>query len=231
MKKIVLIAGAMMALFSFRAFAQEEDNRLELAASKSGIFELDAISHTGFGYNLLKSEAFECSESGEFFINILNMRIFPVNGIGIELGIDYKTMDFNSKEYAFYLDGDKKIQAGKTADLYPGDLKKFRSRFRSNTFCAPIMLKFEAGTTSLGLGVEGNMNLAGRVKNKYFQNDKKVKDIKKGAQFTRYNYNFLATLSFDGTGVYFRYYPKSVQILPEGSIKANFMAVGVIFDM
>lgn len=220
-----------MALFSFRAFAQEEDNRLELAATESGVFELDAISHMGFGYNLLKSDDFASSGSGEFFVNILNMRIFPVNGFGVELGIDYKTMDFNSKEDAFYLDGDKKIQVKPVGEAYPAGITKFRSRFRSNTFSAPVMLKFEAGTTSIGLGVEGNMNLTGRVKNKYFEDGKKIKDIKKGAQFTKYNYNFLATLSFDGTGIYFRYYPKSVQILPAGSMNVGFMSIGVIYDM
>ena len=64
-----------------------------------------------------------------------------------------------------------------------------------------------------------------------FSEVRKVKDIQKGAQFNKYNYNLLATLSFDGTGVYFRYYPKSSQLLPEGSVNVGFMAVGVIFDM
>ena len=220
-----------MALISVRAFAQDEDSLFEIASSPSGVVQFDAGTHIGFGYNLLKSSDFTCSGSGEFFVNILNLKIFPVSGFGIELGVDYKTMDFNTKEEAFFLDNDKQIQVGKISDVVSGNPEKFRSRFRSNTFSAPVMLKFEAGTTSIGLGVEGNMNLTGRVKNKYFENDKKVKDIKKGAQFTKYNYNFLATLSFDGTGVYFRYYPKSVQLLPEGSVNIGFMSVGVIFDM
>ena len=220
-----------MALVSSTAFAQDEDTSLTIIASDNGKIEFDAGTHIGFGDNLLKSDDFTSSGSGEFFVNILNLKIFPINGFGIEVGIDYKTMDFNSKEDAFYLDGDKKIQVKSAKEAYPAGITKFRSRFRSNSFSAPVMLKFEAGTTSIGLGVEGNMNLTGRVKNKYFDGDQKIKDIKKGAQFTKYNYNFLATLSFDGTGVYFRYYPKSVSILPEGSLNVGFMAVGIIFDM
>lgn len=231
MKRFVLIAGALMALFSSRAFAQNEDSAFEIVSSDSGVVSLDAASHIGFGYNLLKSNDFTSSFSGEFFVNILNLKVYPTSGFGIEVGIDYKTMGFDSKEDAFFLDNDKKIQVGKISDVISGTPDKFRSRFRSNTFSVPVMLKFEAGTTSIGLGVEGDMNLGGRVKNKYFENDKKVKDIKKGAQFAKYNYNFLATLSFDGTGVYFRYYPKSSPLLPEGSVNVGFMALGVIFDM
>ena len=230
MKRFVLIAGALMALFSFRAFAQNDD-AFAIVSSESGVVSLDAASHIGFGYNLLKSDDFTTSSSEEFFVNILNLKVYPTEWFGIEVGVDYKTMGFDSKENAFFLDNDKKIQAGKVADVISGNPEKFRSRFRSNTFSVPVMLKFEAGTTSIGLGVEGDMNLNGRVKSKYFEDGKKVKDIKKGAQFTKYNYNFLATLSFDGTGVYFRYYPKSSQLLPEGSVNVGFMAVGVIFDM
>lgn len=230
MKRFVLIAGALMALFSSMAFAQN-DNAFEIASSESGVVSLDAASHIGFGYNLLKSNDFTASGSEEFFVNILNLNVYPTEWFGIEVGVDYKTMNFDSRENAFFLDSDKKIQAGKITDVISGSPEKFRSRFRSNTFSVPVMFKFKAGTTSIGLGVEGDMNLNGRVKNKYFEDGKKVKDIQKGAQFNKYNYNLLATLSFDGTGVYFRYYPKSSQLLPEGSVNVGFMAVGVIFDM
>jgi hypothetical protein len=232
MKKTLFIISVLVALplFSTRAIAQNEDASFEIVSSDSGVVTLDAAEYIGFGYNLLKSNDFTCSGSGEFFVNILDLKVYPTPAFGIEIGVNYKTMDFNSKDNFFYLDGDKKIQVGKTADQY-GGMEKFRSRFRSNTFSAPVMLNFVAGTTRVGLGVEGNMNLTGRVKNKYFENDQKIKDIKKGAQFERYNYNFLATLSFDGTGVYFRYYPKNSRILPEGSVNVGFMAVGFIFDM
>ena len=232
MKKTLFIISVLVAmpLFGFQAQAQDE-SAFEIVSSDSGVVSLDAASHIGFGYNLLKSDDFTSSGSGEFFVNILNLKIYPTDVFGVEIGVDYKTMDFESKEQAFYLDGDKKIQVKPFNEVYPGNFTKTRSRFRSNTFSVPVLFKLVAGTTSIGLGVEGNMNLNGRVKGKYFDGDKKVKDIKKGAQFTKYDYNFLATLDFDGTGVYFRYYPKSSQILPEGSVNVGFMAVGVIFDM
>ena len=233
MKKALILICALIAMPMFYAnvSAQDDEDRLIIASSSNGNVSLEFGTHMGWGYNIVKTNDFKPSGSGEFFVNILNLKIFPVNGFGIEVGVDYKTMDFDSKEDAFYLDGDKKIQVKSAKEAYPAGITKFRSLFRSNTFSAPVMLKFEAGTTSIGLGVEGNMNLTGRVKNKYFDGDQKIKDIKKGAQFTKYNYNFLATLSFDGTGVYFRYYPKSVSILPEGSLDVGFMALGVIFDM
>ena len=164
MKRFVLIAGALMVLFSSRAFAQN-DNAFEIASSESGVVSLDAASHIGFGYNLLKSNDFTASGSEEFFVNILNLNVYPTEWFGIEVGVDYKTMNFDSRENAFFLDSDKKIQAGKIADVISSSPEKFRSRFRSNTFSVPVMFKFKAGTTSIGLGVEGDMNLNGRIKN------------------------------------------------------------------
>jgi hypothetical protein len=231
MKRIVFLIGALLTLpvFFTPAFAQEDDS-FAIVSTPDGVVSLDAASHIGFGYNLLKSDSFTSSGSGEFFVNILDLKVYPSKSFGVEIGVDYKTMDFNSKENYFYLDSDKKIQAGKAVDQY-GGMDKFRSRFRSNTFSAPVTLNLVAGTTKLSVGVEGNMNLTGRVKNKYFENGQKVKDIQKGAQFNRYNYNFFAALSFDGTGVYFRYYPKNSELLPAGSVKVGFMSVGAIFDM
>ena len=223
MKKVFTILSVIMALTAFST-----------PASAQFTFDKDIIepvSHIGFGYNIVNTNAFKSSYSEEFFVNILTLNLFPVENFGVQIGVDYKTVGFESKDDAFYLDGNKKVQAEPFKDKYPVSYTKNYSRFRTNTFSAPVMLTVEAGNFSMSAGAEANLNLTGRVKDKYLVNGKKVKNIDKGAQFNRFNYNFIFSLSYDDTGLYVKYYPKSSKLMPEGSIDLDFWSVGVVFDM
>ena len=122
--------------------AQTDDSGLVIATSKSDRSSLELLDHIGFGYNLVKSDSFTPSSSGEFFVNIIDLKLYPSENFGIEIGVDYKTRDFNSKKDAFYLDGDNYVQAMSFSDKYPNadESSKNFSRFglRSN----PTVLSF-----------------------------------------------------------------------------------------
>lgn len=232
MKKTLILICALVAMPMFYAnvSAQDDEGRLIVAGSSDSKASLEIGTHMGFGYNFIKSNDFTPSRGGEFFINIIKARLFPVEGFGLELGIDYKTVSALSKEDAFYKDNDNKALAMPYSQKYPGEISKNFSRLRTNTFSLPVLLKFEAGDFHLGFGAEGNLNLGGRIKDKFIKDGKKNKFVDKGVQFNRYTYNFLAVASYDGTGVYFKYYPKSSKLTPEGSVDFELMTVGVIFD-
>lgn len=219
MKKIVMILSviATLSLFGTKASAQFVD--------------MEVLSHMGFGYNIVKTTDFESSASEEFFINILNLKLNPADFLGIEIGVDYKTVDFRSKEDAFYLDNNKIIHAMPFKAKYDVNYTRNFSRFRTNTFSAPVTLNLNAGPFTFGGGAEANYNLTGRIKDKYFVDGKKNKNIEKGAQFNKFNYNFLAYICYDGTGLYFRYYPKNSRLMPEGGVDVSFMTIGVIYRM
>jgi len=223
MKKVFTILSVLVALtaFSTPASAQFGSDREVL----------EPVAHIGYGYNIVSTNDFTPSKAGEFFVNILTLNLFPVENFGVQLGVDYKTINFDSKENAFYLDSDKKIHAEAYSAKYPVSYTKNFSRFRTNTFSVPVLLKFEADKFKFGAGAEANFNLGGRIKDKYFVDGQKVKNIDKGAKFNTFNYNFLATLSYDDTGIYFRYYPKSSPLMPEGSLDLSFMTVGIVFSM
>jgi len=235
MKKALILICALIAMPMFYAnvSAQDDEDRLIIAGTNDGKVSLEFGTHMGWGYNIVKTNDFKPSGSGEFFINILKLNIYPVDFFGIELGIDYKTIDFVSKEDAFYYDGYDSNKIAKVmpySQKHPGELTKNFSRLRTNTFSAPLMVKFSADKFKVGAGVEGNLNLTGRIKDKYFQDGKKVKNIDKGIQFNRYSYNFVGGIAYDGTGLYVKYYPKSSKLMPEGGLDVNFTTIGVIFD-
>ena len=221
MKKSLMLLSVLVALplFSTKASAQ--------------IASMEVIDHMGFGYNIVKTNDFETSTSGEFFVNIATLKLYPIESIGLEIGVDYKTLDFNSKEDAFYLNSDKIIHAMPFTAKHPGvdNSKKNFSRFRTNTFSAPVTLNFVAGDFRIGGGAEANYNLPGRVKDKFFIDGKKNKQIDKGAQFNKFNYNFLVYLSYDGSGVYFKYYPKNSRLMPDAGVDVSFMTIGYILNM
>lgn len=232
MKKTLILICALVAMPMFHAnvSAQDDSGRLIVAGSSDSKASLEIGTHMGFGYNFIKSNDFNPARGGEFFINIIKARLFPTENFGLELGVDYKTLGILSRDDAFYKDEKDLAHTMPYSQKYPGELSKNFSRLSSNTFSLPVLLKIEAGDFHLGVGAEGNLNLGGRVKDKFYKDDKKNKFVDKGVQFNRYTYNFIAVISYDGTGFYFKYYPKSSKLLPEGSVDFDLMTAGVIFD-
>ena len=220
MKKSLKILSVLAALplFSINSSAQD-------------VVSLDPVSHIGYGYNIVKTSDFNPSASDEFFVNILTLKLNPVDFLGLDIGVDYKTVDFRSRDDAFYLDANKIIHAMPFKEKYNENYTKNFSRFRTNSFSAPVTLNLYAGEFAVGLGAEANFNLTGRVKDKFFVDGKKQKYIEKGAQFNKFNYNFLAYISYADTGIYFRYYPKNSRLMPEGGVDVSYMTVGVVFGM
>ena len=221
MKKSLMILSVLVALplFGTKASAQ--------------IVSMEAADHIGFGYNAVTTNDFNLSTSGEFFVNIVDLKLYPVDFLGLEIGVDYKTIDFNSKEDAFYLNSDKVIHAMPFGEKHPGidNSKKNFSRFRTNTFSVPVTLNLVAGDFRIGGGAEANYNLPGRVKDKFFIDGKKNKQIDKGAQFNKFNYDFLVYLSYGDSGIYFRYYPKNSRLMPETGVDVSFMTIGYVYTM
>jgi len=212
------------------ASAQEDEGRLIIARTHNDKFEIEIATHMGWGYNIVKTDDFTPSASDEFFVNIAKFLLHPTESFGIELGIDYKTLSFKSTEEAFYTESDKIAKVMPYSQKYSGELSKNFSRLRTNTFSAPLIVKFCAGDFHIGGGVEGNLNLTGRIKDKYFKDGQKVKNIDKGIKFNRYSYDFMAAVSYDDMGIYVKYYPKSSKLMPEGGLDVDFMTVGVILD-
>ena len=97
MKRIALFILSLA--LAAPAFAQEEDSR---DIYTNGIFAFNIADHVGWGYNIVTTDAFTPAYCGEYFINVLALKVRPVQGLTLKLGVDCKWDDFGSKKDYFF---------------------------------------------------------------------------------------------------------------------------------
>jgi hypothetical protein len=55
--------------------------------------------------------------------------------------------------------------------------------------------------------------------------------IERKAKVNPFSYGLVATASYGVFGVYFKYYPKSSRLLPEGSVDLSYSTIGIVLGM
>ena len=73
MKRIALFILSLA--LAAPAFAQEGDSR---DIYTNGIFAFNIADHVGWGYNIVTTDAFTPAYCGEYFINVLALKVRPV---------------------------------------------------------------------------------------------------------------------------------------------------------
>ena len=222
MKKMIL--SALAALMAVTAFAQVEP----VYTSPGGQLTFDIASHVGFGYHVTKSANYKPGFSSELFLNIVKLGVYPVEQFGFELGVDIEGNFFNSKTSRFVVDSQKKIQA-QPFDMAGGNVDKTRGGFDYFTFNAPLLVKGIFGAVEIGAGAEASLNCWGETFYRFRQDNTRTRVDMTGADVNRFSYGIIASLSYNDTGIYFKYYPKSSRILPDGSVDVDFVTVGIAY--
>lgn len=227
MKKILF--SALAALFAVSAFAANPDE--PVYTSDNGKFTFDIFSHMGYGYHAVKSDAFKASNAGEFFFNIVKFGVYPTEHLGLELGGDFEVNYFRSKKTFFGLDSKNLIQVVDFSDFEIGKtLEKPRGGFSLLTFNFPLMVKGIFNDFEVGVGAEASLDFLGETNISYEVGNTKTQIQQTDAEVNLFSYGVIATVAYDGMGLYFKYYPKGSKILPDGSVDLNFITVGVAFD-
>ena len=222
MKKILLLA--LSALLTLPVIARESD---PVASSADGKVTFDMVSHVGYGYHFVKSADFTPSWSGDFFLNILKLGLYPVDDLSLELSLDFDLKNFTSKTVPFYLDADKKVQPG----AFPtgASYKKCRGGINVYSLNAPLHVKYNLGHVRLGLGAEASFNMTGDAYYHYREDNKRTQVTASKAAVNRFSYGFFATLGVNDGCFFFKYYPKGSRLLPDGSVDLSFMTIGIAF--
>ena len=226
MKRILtIILDASMAL---TALAQSD--REPLYSSADGSVTFNMLSHLGYGYHFVKTEAFEPISSGETFLNVFQIGLYPAENLGFELGADIAYNYFRAKNRSFTLDSDRKIQVVDipTAE---GNIQRFRSNIGSVSANFPLVVKGLFGKFELGAGAEARLNFAGSTSFSYRQDNRYVSVEERKAKLNLFNYDILAVFSMNDMGIYFKYYPKGSRFLPEGSVDFSWMTLGIVLLM
>lgn len=222
MKKLMILVAAV--LFAAPAFAQETNTSVSIYTSDNGVFSADLVSHLGWGFHFVKSEDFTPKGSGEFFLNVLNLKIYPVESFGIEAGLDCKWNYFGSKKQVFLQD-DHLIQAYDFSTVISkGD--KFRSDFSVFALSVPLVAKFKAGNFQIGGGAELNFNLGGKSFYRYEIDDVRYTQDAMKARVNNFTYDFMVLAGLKNLYLFGKFYPKSSVLLPEGSVRFNYWTLG-----
>ena len=232
MKRIAIIALSM--LLAAPVFAQNEEGSLDIIKSSDEKVSLSAIDHLGYGFHFVNSEAFTPNKwnSGDFFLNLLKLKIRPVENFGITISADVDWHFFSSKTHAFVLDSGKKVQAADFSKaVIDASAKNNRGRFYYTAFNFPVLLKGYFGKFQIGAGAEASLNLKGSIRYSYDYDDLHFDVSEQKAETNKFSYGFVATASYDGLGVFCKYYPKSSKILPDGSVDLNFFTVCLCLSM
>lgn len=234
MKKILIIA--ITALITFPAFAQDySDDRVY--TSEDGRFAFDLLSHIGYGYNIISSDSFNPSWSGEFFLNLAKGGFYPVENLGFELGIDIKFSDFSSKQAAFMLNSDRLVQAIDFSRLESlgiaptSALERFRSSFDVFSISFPVLAKGIFGDFQLGLGVDASLNVSGNTDYNYRVRNRRYQVSEDDAKLNVFTYGLMAAVSYSDFGIYVKYYPESSKLLPAGSMDLNYLTIGIVLGL
>ena len=225
MKRLVILT--VTALLAVPGFAQIDP----VYTSSDGKVMFDVFGHIGYGYHISKSNDFKPSWSDEFFVNLLKFGLFPTEHLGFELGVDLQVNDFNSKEKAF-VQHDGIIQAAdfSTLELISGVEKK-HSDFTIVGLGAPVLVKAKFEKVGLGVGAVASWNLAGTTSYWTEKGNRRVDVSETKAKVNPFSYGIMATASYGALGVYFKYYPKSSRLLPEGSVDLSYSTVGIVLGL
>ena len=224
MKKLVMLALA--AFVAIPVFAQDdEENRVYTASSGKAFVEI--FDHIGYGYHFVKSDAFTPAWSGEFILNFVKFGLRPADVFGIDLGVDFAWSNFDSKTDAFMQDN----QIVKVTDFdhyVEGAIEKKHSGLDIFSLTAPLVVKGIFDKFEIGAGAFASWNIAGETYCRYRQDNVRAQFDEVKAKVNPFTYGFLATVSYDDFGVYFKYYPKSSRLLPEGSVDLSYMTLGLV---
>lgn len=195
------------------------------------IFSLRPLGHLGYGWDRVSSSDFtpHKGHSGEFFVNALTLRVFPIRQVGLEIGLDYQYSFIESEKEAFRLDDDRNVYVIPLESVgYNYDSAISILSFHKITM--PILLKARLSFVNLGFGVEPAYTVGALAKCRFRSSTDKVdlKALRPGVD--RFTYCLMGTLSVAGTvGGFIKYYPSGACQIPEGGPKYNYWTIGISF--
>jgi hypothetical protein len=224
MKKLIMLALA--ALVAIPVLAQDdEDNNVYTAPG--GKASIEVIDYIGYGYHFVKSADFTPAWSGEVVLNILKFNLRPVDVLGIELGVDMAWSNFDSKNDAF-MQSNQLVKVVDFSHYVEGSIEKKHSGLDVFSLTAPLMVKGIFGKFEIGGGAFASWNISGSTYCRYRQNNVRAQIEEVKAKVNPFTYGFLASVAYDDFGVYFKYYPQSSRLLPEGSVDLSYMTLGLV---
>ena len=236
---LILFVGLSMAASG--AFAQEKTARDRLAEIEQMTVKPDKHHKTaeefqkvginifpevGIGTSIVSSDDFKSKGSGLYYAHLLEAYVRPVSWASLHVGGGMGWRRYQSAESVFSLDKDNHIQIspmGET-ELASG---KSRSSIWGPTVLIPATLQFHFGDASFRLGAEALYSFRTRVRTDF--RDEKTRRLTdtNGAVTVPWSYDFFASLSYDGFGIFAKYQPATARQFPAPGPTLSTWTIGI----
>ena len=219
-RALILFVGLSMAASG--AFAQEKPARDRLEEIEqltvapfrhhkpAGEFDkvgINVIPEIGIGTSIVSSDDFKSRGSGVLYIHI-------------------GWRKYQSKENVFSLNTDDKITIGKMPEEWAASGKS-RSSIWGPSLLIPATLQFHFGDASLHLGAEALYSYRTRVRTDFRDERTHCVTDTKYAAIVPWSYDFFASISYDGLGLFVKYQPASARQFPEPGPTLSCWTIGL----
>ena len=240
MKKLAILAAILLA--GSAAYAQtpakdrlKEIEELSINAKKhkttsfaKDLFEAEALANIGYGIHHVEG-AFEneFGPSRELFLNLVELRFNPCRFFSLNAAADLKWDHFTARtDKAFALDA-----AGDITIAPAGGFDKLESTLCITALTAPVTMGLHFGDFSLHAGAEfaANINKRTHLKVSFKTGNTTGSNRTDGGKVQKFVYDYMAAVSYDGLGLYFKYYPGN--ILPKGCPEWDYWTIGLVLGL
>lgn len=231
MKRIALLALSLLLLVPARAQHREDfDNAVY--ASRDENLQFRVFSHLGYGFHFVRSDDFKARPSGEFFMNVLKLRYFPLDNLALDLGADIEYNFISSRQNRFYLDDDRQVRVRQADASRPVNNESSRgSSIDAFTINMPLLARFMVGDLCFGVGAEASFNPGGSVSSHYKVDNVTTNVTEHKARLNGFSYGLTLMADYDGAGLYMKFYPgPSARLLPAGGIDLHYWTLGIILN-
>ena len=237
MKRLAILAAVLLAGTAASAQSPAKDRLKEIeeltvkakkqksASFAKDLLETEVLSNAGFGIHHVEGD-FNNSfgPSRELFINVLELRFNPCSHVSFNAGADFKWDHFTARGNRQF----SKDAAGEISLAAPagGPYDKFKSTLCLTAFTVPATIGLHFGDLSIYGGAELVRHLGKytHIKDSFEDGDASGATRTEGGNVERYAYDYLAAISYDDLGVYFKYYPRNILPGP----KFNYWSIGLV---
>ena len=236
--KYALILFAGLTLAASGAFAQEQTTRDRLAKIENltvkpsqhhqqnndfRVVGLNPLPEIGIGTRLVSSQDFKSKGSYSFYVHFLEAYVRPVSWASLHVGGGMSWGRYQSKDNIFSLDNDNNIVVSQWA----GDHGKSRSSIWGPSVLIPATLQFHFGDASLRLGAEALYSFRTKVRSDF--REKAIRQVtdREGAAIVPWSYDFFASVSYDGLGLFVKYQPATARQFPEPGPTLSTWTIGI----
>ena len=206
---------------------------LKHASREYKIVDFSLLGNLGYGHTHVSSPSFSSSfsRSWEFFLNIVNLSINPTKWLSLDVGGDLKYDSFWSSGYKYFtLDDDRYPQIASLSETDADAINNIISRLSVLSISLPVTLGLNFSGINLRGGAEFFWPIQGKsafTQTRVQTNDGWTTSRQWKAKTEKFSMNYMAAISWEGLGLYFKYYPKP--LVPSSSNATfNYWTIGIV---